>query len=328
MAINPAFLGHGIFTEFSVTNALKRYTQYAPPGTVVPAGTDAIDRFILALKHMEISSVWIHLFSRGVDCEDATEGSHDQRKALFKRLRAANIACAAWGYCAGHTHVADLKMIKTLQADSDLAPTAFIIDAEPGNDIRDPANPGHKMKDRWVLTDFDQFVGSVNQLLGTDNLAVSTWPVLQFHDDFDATKLMQKAAGRVCLFAPQVYWMNHPSHSHARDFDPAVFTPHDAEAYVRLVMEAWRRTGIANPLVISGQSYWEVDGGDGTPPRNVMEAKTQRVVSAFTGWNKILGFNWYHAGLPTMTADKGSMSDAMINSIAAAKLGDKPYKPA
>ena len=204
---------------------------------------------------------------------------------------------------------------------------AFVIDAEPGNDIPDPDHPNQRMKDKWKLTDFDRFVEDINTLFGIDNLAISTWPLLQFHvdPDFDSVELMKKAVGRVCLFAPQVYWMNHPSRSHERDFDPRVFTPHNPEAYIRLVLEAWRRIGITTPFVISGQNYWEpTDDGEGTPTRTVMEAKLRQVVRDFAGWNQILGFNWYHAGLPNNSEDEGSMSDDMINSIAAARLDQKP----
>lgn len=326
MAISRAFLGHGIFTEMSVTNAIQRYANYAPPNTQVPPGTDGIDRFILALQHMEISNVWIHLFSRGVDKERNANG-RNQRKDLIKRLRAKNIPWAGWGYCAANTQAADLAMITQFKNDPDIAMTAFVIDAEPGNDVPDPAHPGQLMKDKWLVADFDQFVGDVNALFGTDNLAVSTWPVLQFHDDFDATKLMKKAVGRVCLFAPQAYWMNHPGKAHKRDFDPAIFTPHDSEAYVRLVIEAWRRTGITTPLVVTGQNYWQVGQGEGTPPKADMDAKVLRVARDFAAWNQIVGFNWYHAGLPVNTDANGSMSNEMVDAIASQHLGGKPYKP-
>jgi hypothetical protein len=44
MAINPAFLGHGIFTEFSVNNALKRFANYTSPNPANPPPADNIDR--------------------------------------------------------------------------------------------------------------------------------------------------------------------------------------------------------------------------------------------------------------------------------------------
>ncbi len=45
MAINPAFAGHGIFTEGSVTTVLKRYEQYQSPSGGNPH--DSIDRFLI-----------------------------------------------------------------------------------------------------------------------------------------------------------------------------------------------------------------------------------------------------------------------------------------
>lgn len=112
-----------------------------------------------------------------------------------------------------------------------------------------------------------------------------------------------------------------------RDFDPAIFTPHDSEAYVRLVIEAWRRTGITTPLVVTGQNYWQVGQGEGTPPKADMDAKVLRVARDFAAWNQIVGFNWYHAGLPVNTDANGSMSNEMVDAIASQHLGGKPYKP-
>jgi hypothetical protein len=73
---------------------------------------------------------------------------------------------------------------------------------------------------------------------------------------------MKKAVGRVCLFAPQAYWMGYPGNPHYT-FDPAHFTVRkyprdDPSAFVRLVIDAWEILGIATPLVISGQTYWEL----------------------------------------------------------------------
>jgi hypothetical protein len=330
MTINKAFLSHGIFTERSVTYAINRYAAYVSQNPANPPPADNIDRFINALKDMNISNVWIHLFSRGKDKEDEPAGSHEQREKLIARLNARNIPWAGWGYCAGYSAAADFNLIQKFRSDPKIAMKAFVIDAEPGNDVPDPNDPNKKIKDKWVLADFDKLVGDANQLMGINNLAISTWPILQFHDDYDATTLMKKAAGRVCLFAPQAYWMGHPSNPHYK-FDSAHFTVKkyprdDPTAFVRLVIDAWRILNFTNPLVISGQAYWELDKDGGSPSRETMEVKIYQLATKFSDWGKIVGFNWYHAGLAN-TEMEGSMSDDMIRYIGDGHFDAKPYQP-
>jgi hypothetical protein len=67
--------------------------------------------------------------------------------------------------------------------------------------------------------------------------------------------------------------------------------------------------------------------GEGSPPQAGMEAKAAKFIATYADWPKIIGFNWYHGGSHN-TAAEGSMSDSMIQSIAATDLGTKPYKAA
>jgi len=329
MAINPAFLGHGLFTELSVTNAINRYATYVSSNPANPPPAGKIDRFINALTDMRVANLWIHLFSRGKDREDASGGSHALREQLIARLNSRNIPWAGWGYCAGHTTAADFDLIKKFKSDPKIAMKAFVLDIEPGNDIPDPNNPPNTMKDKWDLAEFDNFVGKANQLMGTDNLAISTWPILQLQKDFDAPTLMKKAVGRVCLFAPQAYWMGYPGNPHYA-FDHAHFTVRkyprdDPTAFVRLVIDAWEILDIATPLVISGQTYWELKDKGGSPSRETMEMKIYQLGKKFSDWQRIIGFNWYHAGLANSEME-GSMSDDMIRYIGDARFDARPYK--
>ena len=57
-----------------------------------------------------------------------------------------------------------------------------------------------------------------------------------------------------------------------------------------------------------------------------MNLKASQFANHFSDWNQILGFNWYHAGKGDDTNATGSMSDEMVATIKAAKLGAKPYK--
>ena len=88
MTINKACLGHGIFTELSVTRALARYTAYVSPNPAIPHPADSIDRFINAIIDMNIAYVWIQLFSHGRDYESGTSGSPS---ILNSTIRSSNM---------------------------------------------------------------------------------------------------------------------------------------------------------------------------------------------------------------------------------------------
>jgi hypothetical protein len=55
-------------------------------------------------------------------------------------------------------------------------------------------------------------------------------------------------------------------------------------------------------------------------PKEDAEDKLDQLLSAWTGYNRVIGLNWWHFG------GGKSMSHRMRNSIGKAKLGDKPYK--
>jgi hypothetical protein len=183
--------------------------------------------------------------------------------------------------------------------------TAFIIDAEPGNPVIPDPNGGQNLPDDWVEDDFADFVGAINKLFGTDNLAITTWPILSAHQDHNALTLMQRVAGQVCMFNPQVYWMDHPP------------TP---VGYAQHCMQTWRDAGFTNPLVITGQAYWD----DTSPPESAMNDKVKFFVNNFTDWSKIIGYGWYDSG-GANSVTEGAMSDDMIASIKNGHLGSKPY---
>jgi hypothetical protein len=310
MAINKAFLGHGIFTEYSITNALGRFKNY---GGGAPATTpsDQIARFVAAMRDMEIQNVWIQIFTRNQKF-DMDAASAQLRKDLIAALTNANIAWAGWGYCAGVNATRDLDWIT--QFKNDLGMQAFVIDAEP---------EAAKQKDVWTAADFKAFVSGLSQLFGVDNLALSTWPCVQLREDSVKT-LMKIAEPFICLYAPQAYWMDYPGnvHYHTLGYSMTDFPPHDPVSFVRMVIRAWADAGFTKPLVISGQAYWE----NSSPTKAAMNQKAAAFATHFADWNQILGFNWYHAGKADNTGSDGSMSDEMIAAIIGAKLGAKPCK--
>lgn len=323
MALNKAFLGHSIFTQLSIRGALTRFQNYgAAPGALPPNDTQRIDRFIQALKDMQIATVFIQLFSREGDVEtNVTDRA--ARTNLITALGQAGINWAGWGYCAGNNCATNKNLIVSLKTG--LGMLAFMIDAEPGNTvIPNPANPSKPLPDLWAQTDFDDFTSYLQQQFGTDNLALTTWPILQIQDGSTnpVVALMRIAAPRVGAFVPQAYWMNFPTNIHYRtlDLSPNVYPPNDPDSYVRMVIKSWSMLNFTNPLVIAGQAYW----GEGGPDQPTMEAKVASFTSKFTGWQQIFGFGWYHAGQTDSPPD--AMSDAMIATIKQAKLGAKPYQ--
>jgi hypothetical protein len=324
MAISKAFIGHGIFTEMSVTYAIDHYATYVSPNPANPPPKDNIDRFINALRDMHIAYVWIHLFSRGIDNEAGADGSPELRVALIKRLNAANIPWAGWGYCGGATRDDDLALIKQFANDPQIALSAFVIDSEP-----------EKNKDEWPDTaTFETFVAAVETKFSRDNVAISSWPVLYLHEDDKANTLMQAAARHVSAFAPQVYWLDKPLPSnYDADYTERDYPLHDPLAFVRLCLDdwskyltAWKRADarIAAQLIVSGMTYW---GEDNSPPLPIMEAKLENVVTNLppAQWGRMIGFNWYHAGKPSSPA-VGTMSSKMITSITNAKMQLKPFQ--
>ena len=324
MAANSAFLGHGIFTEFSVTRALARYAHYNSPNAH-PAPRDAIDRFVFALQDMGVRTVWIQLFSRDGDVEP-DDRSRTLRKTLIDRLGQAQIKWAGWGYCAGKRWSTDKTLI--VKFKNDLQMSAFVIDAEPGNLVYpNPDDPdGDKLPDLWRLEDFDAFTDFVSQNFGKDNLALTTWPVLQIQDDErngnPLIKLMEIASPRISLFVPQAYWMSYPTDVHyGFGLKERDYPRNDSISFVRLVVKSWRMLGFNDPLVIAGQAYW----GEKSPAQATMEGKVKNFSAHFPDWSQIAGFGWYHAGMAN-TAAEGSMSDAMITGIVAGRLGGKPYQ--
>jgi hypothetical protein len=309
MAINKAFLGHGIFTEYSIHNALGRFKNYGGAPAATP--NQQIAHFVTAMQDMDIRNVWIQIFTRHQQF-DMDAPSALLRKDLITALTNANIAWAGWGYCAGANATRDLGWIQ--QFKNDLGMKAFVIDAEPEE---------NRHKDVWTTPDFTNFVRGVSNLFGIDNVALSTWPCVQLRENSVKT-LMKAAEPFVCLFAPQAYWMDYPGNVHYRTLGYSMtdYPPHDPVSFVRMMIRAWADAGFTKPLVISGQAYWE----NGTPSKAVMSQKAQQFANHFSDWNEILGFNWYHAGKGDDSDENGSLSDDMIAPIKTAKLGTKPYK--
>jgi hypothetical protein len=294
MAINKAFLGHGIFLELLPIKGLRRYAKYKQPLPPNPSTAALVGKFIEAVNDMNMSSVWVELFSRpGTLDKDGKGGT----KELVAGLKAANIAVVGWGYCHSKSSMRDLDLAKQLCTDYGI--DAFVADVEPGNVV------GGK-KDTWKPDDFVTLMKGLNDHFKKDNLAVSTFAHMGLHPD--ARDIMKLATSLVCMYAPQIYWNKRDPVTYAKDS-----------------IASWSTAGITTPLVATVQSYWEL--GEKTPGRKAMEGRVAKFVSDFpdSEWKKLIGLNWYHAGNEN-SAQTGGMSDPMIKTIADGQLQKKPYK--
>jgi hypothetical protein len=319
MSMNPAFRGHGTFCY--MPDEIARYFAHYPNGFrrssglmsrigsmlgIGRAGSASAPEtgFVGAFKDMGMSHAWVRLFGlEGVMPEGPT-------RQLVDKLGAAGIHVAGC-YCHGRNP--ERELATAIEQTQKFGVGAFVADIEPGRLLGGT-------KSKWGERAFDDFVGGLATHFGTDNLGMSTWPVLKIQNDpeYPSLRLMQIAADHVAMFAPQAYWMSYPTSVHysATGFRPADYPRGDPAAFVRLVVDSWRAVGFHNPLVITGQAYW----GEGAPSQAVMEGKIKTFAAGFIDWPKIAGFNWWHAG-----GNRFAMSADMIGSIADAKFGAKPY---
>lgn len=294
MPLHSALKGHGTFV-YNAQGTLQRYTSNGG------AGVGA------SFKAMGITSAWVRLF--GVSGAVA----HGPTVELVEALLDAKIELAGWGYCQGADWKADLK--RSVEQSKLYGLQAFVADIEPGNSTT-------MGKTKWSRDDFGAYIDGIADRFGTENIAVSTWPVPKIQNAYDSVALMEIASPKVGAFAPQAYWMRFPKkiHYQATGFKESKYPKDNPEAFVRLVIDAWRHMGIENPLVITGQAYW----GEGGPSQAVMEDKMSTFVSSYRDWDRIVGFNWWHAGGVAAKA----MSQEMIATLTTARLDKKAYATA
>ncbi len=298
MAINPAFRGHGTFC-YIPEETMNKYRNY--PARSGPARANC---FAQAALDMGMSHLWVRLFGlEGVMNAPTT-------KELVDAARAVGLNVAGWGYCHGANPATDLARAKAEAARHGI--TAFIADIEPGRTLEDT-------RARWGIGEIGDFIDDLAAHFGRDNLGISTWPVLNIQNEpaFPSKKLMRAVAGKVAMFAPQAYWMTYPKKVHydATGFKQADYPPDDPASFVRLVIDSWRADGFEQPLVVTGQAYW----GEGAPDPDVLERKIAAFGANFSDWQKIIGFNWWHAGGPK------AMSAEMLQALISANLGAKPF---
>jgi hypothetical protein len=284
-----------MFLEYAPIRTLQRYAAYGGQNPAGASTTELVERFIRAMQDMHVKSIWIQLFTASGVLDNDGRGA---TKELVAGLQQANIDVAGWGYCYSANAATDAGLAKHLCGQHGIK--AFIADVEPGN-------PVHGRPDTWQPAAFNNLIAGLKSSFGKDNLGVSTFGSLKGHED--AAKIYGLAINDVALFAPQVYWYaKQPS------------------AYMQECIASFRQAGIGNPLLGTGQAYWERDRNGGVA-RDFMEKQLVEFVTDFDDWGKLIGLNWYHAG-GANTDDSGSMSDVMIQKIGGARLDQKPYAAA
>ena len=314
MTVHPAFRGHGTFC-YLAKETMDAYRDYRSPNGSPPGGGaiwKGADGFVRAAQDMGMSHVWVRLFGE--------EGRMDRpaTATLLDGLRGVGIKVAGWGYChqGANWETRGLNWAKEECDHHKL--DAFIADVEPDRELKENAS-GETTKSKWTQKQLDSYIEGLVQIFGKENVGISTWPMLGFHDEPAAPSLtlMRGVASKVAMFAPQAYWMRYPDHRHYNEthFSPAKYPANNPESFVRLVIDDWRAKGFKTSLVVTGQAYW----GENSPPQAVMEAKVGAFAAGFKEWGKIIGFNWWHARGPK------AMSDRMVEAIIAGKLGDKPF---
>jgi hypothetical protein len=288
---------------------MDAYRGYRSPNASPPGGGDTwpgASGFVQAAKDMGMTHVWVRLFG--------DEGKMDRAATarVVEGLRDAGINVAGWGYCHQGSSWKAKGLDWAAEESDHHRLDAFVADVEPNRTLGGT-------KSRWTQAQLNSYVDGLVQKFGKDNVGISTWPVLKIQNDAasPSLSLMRGVAPKVAMFAPQAYWMKYPTGIHYQEtgFSREKYPPDSPEAFARLVVDSWRADGIPNPLVVTGQAYW----GENSPPKSVMEGKIATFASSFREWDKIIGFNWWHARGPK------AMSDPMVAALIAGKLGDKPF---
>lgn len=283
---SSAFRKHGAFI-------------YEVPATVARYGTTALT--IEALKDAQMTHVWVRIHG-----QTAYPASKKRIiDAFIGELKKANIAVAGWGWCQGSDPSADARLaIKELTS---FGLSDYVADIEQGVH---GAN--------WNADEITSFCSRARAGVA-GSFGITTFPLIDWHEP----KLMKAALPFVDMFNPQVYWHHFPNRKMVRQFkrgDGTAYGRDEAFAYADLCLDRWIKLMGDTPkdIVITGQAYW----GEGIPAfsQGDAEDKIDQFLSTWTGYDRIIGLNWWHFG------GGRSMSHRMRNSISKSKLGGKPYK--
>jgi len=305
VAINRAFLGHGIFLQLQPIYGLRRYANYKTPLSN-PTTSQLVDKFIGAVTDMKMSSVWFELFTRtGVVDRDGKQGTRE----LVDGLKAAKLHAVPWAYCWSTNSQNPNPKDNDLQRAIDLCDKyeldCFVADIEPWNSVTVNKK---ELVDKWDAKALDGLMTGLNKHFTTDNLGISSFANIDKNQQPHARELLPPVAPLASFCAPQIYWNKK-----------------DPVAWAEKSLKSWRDAGVTTELIATVQSYWA--SGTKGPTQADMEGQVRTFLKSYpdSEYSKIIGLNWYHAGWED-NKKEGAMSDRMISDIAAARLDQKPYK--
>jgi hypothetical protein len=284
--LSSAFRKHGTFI-YQVAEAIARY------GTTPLA--------IEAMKEAQMTHAWVRIHGQ------SAYSTADKRtiRAFIDALKSAGVAVAGWGWCQGSDPNADARVaLKELRS---FELTDYVADIEHG------VNNAN-----WTTDEIKSFCTRVRGGV-SGSFGITTFPLIDWHEP----QLMKAALPFVDMFNPQVYWHHFPNRKMLRQFtrpNGSPYVQNKAAEYADLCLDRWDKLMGSTPksLVMTGQAYW----GEGEPPfaQDEAEDKLDEFLDAWTGFDRVVGLNWWHFG------GGKSMSHRMRNSINKAKLGAKPYK--
>lgn len=272
---------------------------YQVAKTVADYGSNALA--IAAMQRAGMSHVWVRVHSQ-------TAYPAKEKKvisAFIDDAKAAGLAVAGWGWCQGADVKADAKLaLRELQS---FGLVDYVADIENGVSSA-----------KWDNDEIVEFCTSVRAGV-SGSFGITTFPLIDWHEP----ELMTAALPFVDMFNPQIYWHHFPNKKMVKQFrgpNGKVYSLSDAAEYADLCLDRWDALikGSSTSLVITGQAYW----GEGKPPfpEGDAEDKLDEFLARWSGYNRIIGLNWWHFG------GGSAMSHRMIEAIVSAKLGDKPYE--
>lgn len=273
---------------------------YQVPETIADYGSTAL--VIEAMQKASMEHAWVRIHSQSAYSTPAKKII----AAFIGDLKTAGIAVAGWGWCQGADPTADAKL--ALKELAFFGLTDYIADIEQGVH---GAN--------WTPNEIKTFCQLVRAGV-SGGFGITTFPLIDWHEP----NLMTAAMPFVDMFNPQVYWHHFPNKKMVKQFKRpggTSYTLDSAAEYAALCLDRWDRLMGSSPkdIVITGQAYW----GEGEPPftQSDAEQKVEEFLGAFTGFNRIIGLNWWHFG------GGKAMSHRMLDAITKAQLGGKNYKP-
>lgn len=251
-----------------------------------------------AMKRCGMAHAWLRIYKmKGFSAAEQT-----LTRDLIAAIKQAGIAVAGWGWCQGEDPKGEAKLGAKALAGFGLKD--FVADIEPGHN-----------NSQWTVSEIQDYCAAIRSGVG-GSLAVSSFALVDWHEPH----LMKATLDHVDAVAPQIYWFDFPNARMTREFkrpDGTAFRPNDPAEYADLCLDRWRRVTLSRPkpMILTGQAYW----GEGNFTQASAERRIEEFLAKWKGHGRVAGLNWWHFG------GAAGMSHAMMEDIAAAKLGNKPY---